>query len=186
MRESVVGVQQASVGPATGRGPPLPEIAPALAQMAAFAQRWNLTCPRELRRRCSGSAVGVRQEGPPSCATTDLTGPPVKAVPMHVGDTREPHPVHFLFQARKTRASILTFPNKPWTCGELYGNKRGNQRRAQHASHAPEDITPAPATTPCPRIHNPPSQVERPPHREVTRRHAGFLASSATTFRLGY
>jgi hypothetical protein len=40
------------------------------------------------------------------------------ALPMHLGDTREPHWVYCLFHTLQTRASILTIPNEPSTCGE--------------------------------------------------------------------
>jgi hypothetical protein len=65
------------------------------------------------------------------------------ALPTHMGDTREPHPVHFLFQTRN-RALIITVPNEPSTYGEPLRTERGPRR----TSPAPENITPAPATAP--------------------------------------
>ncbi len=45
------------------------------------------------RRRCSGTA-GAGQNGTMCRAPVDLTGQPVKTLPKHLGDIREPHPVH--------------------------------------------------------------------------------------------
>jgi len=70
-----------------------------------------------LRRRCSGTA-GAGQDGTMSCAPVDLTGPPVMTLPKHLGDIREPHPVHCHVHTRQTCASILACPNEPSTRGE--------------------------------------------------------------------
>ncbi len=59
------------------------------------ARCWNLWNSSVLRRSCSGTAAGAGQEGTMSCAPVDLTGPPVTTSPnQHLGDIREPHPVH--------------------------------------------------------------------------------------------
>ncbi len=157
MRESAACVQRWCVGAAAGRSRRLPEMAPALARMAASARRWNLPNPSALRRRCPGTAIGAKREGPPPRATGDLTGPPVMTLPMHMGDTREPHPLYFLFRAGKTRASIITVPNEPSTYGEPLRTERG----ARRASPGPEDITRALATTP-PSPQTQPSRTVEP------------------------
>ncbi len=82
------------------------------------ARRWNLWNSSVLRRRCSGTAAGAGQDGTMSCAPVDLTGPPVMTLPKHLGDIREPHPVHCHIHTRQTWGSILTCPNEPSTRGE--------------------------------------------------------------------
>ena len=119
MQESAAAcIQRSCVGAAARRDRQFAEIAPALAQKAVSARRSNLSNPSVLRRRRSGIAVGAAQHGRPPCATVELIGPPVMALQMHLGDTCEPHPVYCLVHARQTRASILTVPNEPSTCGE--------------------------------------------------------------------
>jgi hypothetical protein len=77
------------------------------------ARRWNLWNSSVLRRRCSGTAAGAGQDGTTSGAPVDLTRPPVMTLPKHLGDIREPHPVHCHIHTRQTSGSILTCPNEP-------------------------------------------------------------------------
>jgi hypothetical protein len=62
--------------------------------MTALARRWKLSSPSLPHHRSPGTAVGAGQGGSPPCASVDEAGPPVRALPMHLRDTREPHPVH--------------------------------------------------------------------------------------------
>ena len=55
-----------------------------------------------LRRRFSGTAIGTGQDGTMSGAPVDLTGLLVMTLPKHLGDIREPHPVHCNIRTRQT------------------------------------------------------------------------------------
>ena len=66
---------------------------------ARCLNRWNSSV---LLRRCSGTAAGAGQDGTLSGAPADLTGPPVMALPKHLGDIREPQPVHCHIHTRQT------------------------------------------------------------------------------------
>ena len=81
------------------------------------ARRWNVWNSSVLRRRCSGTAGGAG-DGTMSYAPVDLTEPPVMTLPKHLGDIREPHPVHCHIHTDQTWGSILTCPNEPSTPGE--------------------------------------------------------------------
>ena len=54
-----------------------------------------------LRHRCPGTA-GAGQ-GAMLCARVNPTGQPVKTLAKHLGDIREPHPVHCHMHIRQTR-----------------------------------------------------------------------------------
>ena len=69
-----------------------------------------------------------------------MAGPPVMALPMHFGVTREPQPVHCLFHVRQTRASILTVPN----IRRLEGSHCAPNEEHPRASPGPANLTPAP------------------------------------------
>ena len=58
------------------------------------------------------TAAGAGQDGTKSSAHVEPTGPPVMTLPKHLGDIREPHPVHFDIHTRQTWGSILTCPNE--------------------------------------------------------------------------
>ena len=68
--------------------------------LSAFRSNgWNSNV---IHRRCLGSAAGAGRNAIIYCAHVDLTGPPVMALPKHLGVARESHPVHCHMHTHQT------------------------------------------------------------------------------------
>jgi hypothetical protein len=81
--------------------------------LAVSAQRWSRWNSSTPRRRYSGTAVGEEQNESEPIAPAELTSPPPMALPKHIEDIRELHPLHSYTYTYQARFSILTFPNAP-------------------------------------------------------------------------